>query len=89
MKLDNQEIKKILQEKKVVLGREQCFKLLKRGKLESVLVTSNCSDQTKTLLHRYAGLQKIETFPVSLTNQELGTLCRKPFPVSLLGILKS
>ncbi|MBI4439354.1 ribosomal L7Ae/L30e/S12e/Gadd45 family protein [Candidatus Woesearchaeota archaeon] len=89
MKIDAAEIKKILQERKVVFGTESSLRHLKKGKLESVLITSNGSKETKKILDKFCALSKMEVVIIPFNSQELGMLCKKSFPISVLGVLKS
>ena len=81
-------IKKLLKEKKVIIGTERAIKGLKLGKVEKVLLSSNCAEKTVENINYYAGLGSIETVKVGYSNEELGTICKKPFSISVLSVLK-
>ena len=89
MKVDAAAIKKVIQERKTVIGREQVLRHLKRGKLESIYLTSNIDEHTKSMVEKYCSLSNVGVIHIPFNNQELGTLCKKPFPVSILGVVKS
>ena len=82
------EIKKLIKSKKVVIGTERTIKALKLGRVEKVIISSNCSETVLNDLSYYAGLGKTETIKVSYPNNELGVICKKPFSISVLSILK-
>jgi len=83
-----EEIKKVLKEKKFVIGTDLGLKSLKLGKAEKVFLASNCSDETKKETEKLARLSKAEIVVVEQPNDELGTMCKKPFAISMLTVLK-
>lgn len=80
------EIKKALQAKKAVIGTNRVIKQLKLGKLEKVFLTSNTSKDIKESIKYYAKLSKTKVIQLKQPNEELGTICKKPFAISVLGI---
>ena len=86
--LTSTEIKKIIKAKNFVVGTERTIKNLKLGKVEKVIISSNCSERVLDDLSYYAGLSKAETVKVNYPNEELGVICKKPFSISVLSILK-
>ena len=83
------DIKKLLKEKNVVIGTERTIKNLKLGKVEKLIISSNCSEKTVEDITYYAGLSNAETIKVDYSNEELGVICKKPFSISVLAVLKS
>ncbi len=86
--LSSTEIKKLIKEKNLVIGTERTIKNLKTGKVEKVILSSNCSEATLNNLRHYTELNKTETIRVNYPNNELGVICKKPFSISVLSILK-
>ena len=82
------EVKNTLKQGNVVLGAEQTTKLMKQGKLKKIFLSSNCKEDVKTDLQRYANISKVELVNVSIPNKELGVVCKKPFSISMIGVLK-
>ena len=82
------EIKKLIKAKKIVIGTKRTIKNLKLGKVEKVLISSNCSESMVNDLNHYARLGKTEIIKVNYLNEELGAMCKKPFSISVLSILK-
>lgn len=81
------ELKKLSETKKLVLGTERNLKLLKRGsQLKKVIIAKNCNIRTVKLIERYSKISGIELEISTLTNEKLGTLCKKPFLVSVIGV---
>ena len=82
------DIEKLIADGKAVLGAEQAIKLLKQGRLKAVLVASNCPEQTKRDAKYYCSISAVEFEELLITNEDLGTVCKKPFSVSVISILK-
>lgn len=78
------EIRKYVDEKKTVIGTERTLKALKKGSLTKVFVASNTADETIAQIKALAG--KIEVVVLKENNEELGTMCKKPFFISVLGV---
>lgn len=87
-KITSSEIKKLIEAKSLVIGTEKTIKNIKLGKVEKVIVSSNCPDQIFEDISHYAEMSKTETIKVSYPNEELGVICKKPFSISVLSILK-
>ena len=83
-----EEIKKIIKDKKAVIGTNAVLKGLKLGKVSKVFVTINCPEDIKESVKHYAELSKAEVIEIEQPNDELGILCKKPFSISLLGLSK-
>jgi len=85
---DIEEIKQIVKEEKAVIGTKEVIKNLKLGKIKKVFVTSNCPDKVKEDIKYYSKLSGAEVVQLEQPNDELGTICKKPFSISILGLLK-
>lgn len=81
------EIKQILKSDKIVLGTKETLDRLKEGGLSQVLVSSNCPEDVKKDVEYYAKLGDVRVIAVKYPNDELGILCKKPYAVSVLGVL--
>ena len=86
--LTSTQIKKLIKTKNLVIGTERTIKNLKLGRVEKIIISSNCAEGVINNLNYYAGLSKAETVKVSYPNDELGIICKKPFSISVLSILK-
>lgn len=82
-------IKKLLKERQIILGTEKTLKEMKLGNVEQVLLTSNCPESVIEDVNHYAKLGDVETHTLSMPNDELGVICKKPFRISVLSVLKS
>ncbi|MBC8444468.1 ribosomal L7Ae/L30e/S12e/Gadd45 family protein [Candidatus Woesearchaeota archaeon] len=82
------EVKDTLKDGKVVLGAEQTTKLMKQGKLNKVFLSSNCKEDVQKDLQKYAKISKVKLVNLSIPNKELGIICKKPFSISMIGVLE-
>lgn len=82
------DIRKALEEKKVVIGAGITIKNLKLGKVELVYLSQNCSKNAAEDIEHYAKVGNIKVMKLSYPNDELGVLCKKPFSISVLSVLR-
>ena len=83
------EIKDNVKSGKLVVGTERCLKLLKANQLAKVFVSSNCPEDVRSDINHYSSLTTAQIIELSgIPNEELGVLCKKPFPISVLGLMK-
>ena len=87
-KINSAEIKKLLKSGNVVIGTEKTLKSLKFGRVQKVLVSSNCPASVEKSINYYAGLSGAELHKIDYANDELGVICKKPFSISVLALLK-
>ncbi len=80
------EIKKAIEEGKLVIGTRKVMKKLKLKKLKLIIMASNCPENIKKDIEYYAKLSgtKIEIFDG--TGKDLGIFCGKPFPAAVVAI---
>ena len=87
-KIDASEIKKMLKIGNLIIGTERTIKNLKLGKVQKVLISSNCPVKVENDINYYAGLSNAELYKLDLPNEELSVICKKPFNISVLAFLK-
>lgn len=81
------EISKILKsKKKLIFGKSQIIKFLRNGKLEEVFLSANFPEANE--IKNLAGLAETPVTVLKQTNDELGALCKKPFSISIIGLIK-
>lgn len=79
-------IRKRIEKGDVTVGTKETLLNLKLGKLEAVYVTANCPKSVVEELKHNAGNVKVTELKEK--NDELGVLCKKPFFISVVGLLK-
>ncbi len=82
------EVKELAKTDKVVVGAERTIKNLKVGKIEKIFLASNCKSEIREDIEHSAKISDVEIITLAQPNDEFGIMCQKPFPVSVLGVLK-
>ncbi len=82
------EIKKLLKDKRLVIGTADTIKKLKENKISKVWISSNTPSGVRDDINRYASLNGVETIGLNVPNDELGVLCKKQFSVSVVSLGK-
>lgn len=83
-----EEIRKILGSDKLLLGRDEVIKNVKKGKILKVYVSANCPKDLIEDLQRYSNINAFDILNTNIPNYELGTVCKKPFSISVMAVLK-
>lgn len=82
------ELRKHVQGNKLVMGTAEVIRLLKQGKLAEVFSANNCSVEVKGNLERLCEASGCQITELPVPNDELGVLCKKPFSIAVVGVLK-
>lgn len=82
------DIRKLIEDKKLIIGTEIVIKKLKSGKISKVFLTTNCPKEVKEDIERYSSIAKAEVAQLDIPNDELGIICKKPFSISIVGSVK-
>ncbi|MBI3031941.1 ribosomal L7Ae/L30e/S12e/Gadd45 family protein [Candidatus Woesearchaeota archaeon] len=85
---DIAQIQEAIAKKKAIIGTKRALTHLRTGKLVTVFTTSNCPASVKEDVDYYTKLTKCDVHELKYTNEELGVLCKKPFSISVVGLLK-
>ncbi len=70
----------------LVYGSEETLKMVRKGQIRAVFIASNCNLAVKNDLERLCNLNNLKCVVLSQPSDEVGTICRKPFPISVVGI---
>ena len=76
------------QPERVVIGSNRTLKLLKLSKVDKVYIAKNAPEDILNDIKYYAKLANVEVIPLSLSNEELGAILKKPFKVAVVSVLK-
>ncbi len=82
------EIKKLLKTEDLILGSEVTLSALRNNELVKVFLASNALKETADEIVHLAGLLKVDVKRLSIPNDELGMVCKKPFSVACIGVRK-
>ena len=80
------DVRSVLKEKHAVRGAERTLKLLRKGKLKKVFLSANVEGEIKKDILHYSNMAGIQVVELGMTNEDLGTLCKKPFSISVMGV---
>lgn len=79
------DLRKALKEKTLVIGNKETLNQLRTGKRQKVFIAKNCPKDVKEELEHYCKLSKIDLVELSILNDEVGAICKKPFSISVLS----
>jgi large subunit ribosomal protein L30e len=82
------EIKKLISENKLVIGGDEVMKGLRGGSFSKIYLAANCPEQLKADIEHYASISGVEIIETGIQNEELGDICKKPFSISVMGLIK-
>jgi large subunit ribosomal protein L30e len=85
--VESAEVKKLMGASRLVLGADETLKLLRQGKLARVFISTNCSPQIRADLEHACKVAGIDVVELNQTSDEIGVLCKKPFAISVVGVL--
>ncbi|MBI5392909.1 ribosomal L7Ae/L30e/S12e/Gadd45 family protein [Candidatus Woesearchaeota archaeon] len=87
-KSEIEEIKDSIDDKKVVLGATVTIKALKGSQLRKIFLSANCAEAAKKDIEYYASFHNIPVAQLNYPSDEVGVICKKPFSIAVLGLLK-
>jgi len=83
-----EEIRKLLGSEKLLLGTDRTLKALRNGTLKKIYFASNVDKKVKEDVEYYKELSDFEVVELKENNVDLGTICKKPFSISVIGLIK-
>lgn len=83
-----EDIKKLLTSKKILFGKDEVLKNIRKGLIAKVFVASNCPDEAMKDIAKYSKLSGFEVLETKVPNDDLGSVCKKPFSIAIIGLLK-
>lgn len=81
------EIKNIVRTGKYILGSKRSLKAVLMGKARAVIIASKIPPAIETDIVHYAKLGGIPIIKYPGTSHELGLVCGRQFPVSVIAVL--
>lgn len=82
------EIEKADKDKKLIIGKKIVIKALSNDGLKKVVLASNTPSDLKEAVDLKASSANVTVETINLKNDELGSKCKRPFSISILGIKK-
>jgi len=81
------EIRKLLGSDKLIIGTDRVLKSVRKGEAAKVILASNAPDALQEQLKKFKELGAgFELEEAGVPNDELGTLCKKPFSIAVIAI---
>lgn len=71
---------------KVVLGEKETLRAVQNKEVKLVIASANCRPESKKTLDAHSKLSEIKVFDFEGSGVDLGSICGKPFVVSMLGV---
>jgi large subunit ribosomal protein L30e len=81
------DIRKQLGSKNMLLGEREVMKAILTGKIKKVYLAKNCKETMRRDIMRAQEIAKFDVITLDLVNEEVGTLCKKPFSVAVIGVI--
>ena len=86
--MNTEQIRSLLEQDKLIIGLRETKRKLAKEQLSAVLVAANAPEQDAEAMRDYAEMSDVECTVLDTRNDQLGTICRKPFPISFIGVKK-
>lgn len=82
------ELKEALKKNKMIIGTKRTVKALRKEELAQVYLASNCPEVLEEDINHFSSFDSVPVEKLAITCDELGVLCKKPFLVSVVAVLK-
>lgn len=83
-----EDIRKSINDEKLVIGKNEVLKNLKKKTLSKVILALNSPKDILDDVEYYSSFSEVELVKSEKNNEELGVICKKSFGISVLGILE-
>lgn len=81
------EIRKLLGSDKLIIGTDRVLKTVRKGEATRVIVATNAPESLRAQLTKFKETgAAFELEDAGMPNDELGTLCKKPFSIAVIAI---
>lgn len=84
---DINEIKKSLDNHKVIIGTNDTIRNIKLGNVSKVYLSNNCPKNIQKDVESYSKIAGIKCATLNKSKEDVGVICKKPFSISVLSIL--
>ena len=85
---DIEDIKRLIKEGKAVIGQKSVIRGLRAGSIGKVYLASNSSSILTEDVEHMSRMGSFSIKRLGCPNDELGVICKKPFSISVLGIIR-
>ena len=84
--MSKEEILTLGKNKKLLLGMKTTIKAIRQSAVSKVFIAKNCPEVIAEDIQHYCSIADIVVERLNIDCDELGTLCKKPFYVSVIGV---
>ncbi len=81
------EIRKAAETGRILFGTKRSLQAVKTGEAKLIIAASNIPQRTREDIEYYTNIAGIRTHYYEGTGVELGTLCGKPFVISVVAVI--
>lgn len=82
------ELKKLVGNKKLILGTDRTLKNLKKNELKEIFLSSNAAKNAKEDVEVISKKFGVKVSQLEITSDEMGVVVKKPFSVSVASLQK-
>ena len=83
-----EEIKDLMVAGKLIIGTDRAIKGLKDGTTGKIFIAKNTPSRVIEDMEYYSKMSGCEIIKLEINNEELGVVCKKPFLISAVSVLR-
>jgi ribosomal protein L30E len=80
------QLQKALEQQNVTIGTNETIRNLKAGNAATVYLAENAEQSVKEDIQHYAKVTDTDVEQLNIANDELGTICKKPFNIQVVSV---
>ena len=82
-------IRMCMESGEIILGARETMQGARNGKGKALVLAANVPHDASSDVRRYAALSNLSIIEFGGTSMDLGSVCGKPFPVSMLLVMEA
>ncbi len=79
-----EQLKEAFKEKTLTYGFKESLKKVKTKKAETIFIAKDCPEDIRQDITSNAKISGVNIIELDTTSQEIGAVCKKPFPITVL-----
>ncbi|MDD3175258.1 MAG: ribosomal L7Ae/L30e/S12e/Gadd45 family protein [Candidatus Nanoarchaeia archaeon] len=83
-----EEIRKLLDSDKMIIGLKRTIKALRKSNVAKVFLAKDCPESFLEDIEYYGNFSEVQIEKLDIPCDELGSVCKKPFHITVIGVLK-
>lgn len=84
--MNTQEIRKLLEQDKLIIGYNEVRQAVADKTARNVYIANNAEEQRSLAMSDYCSMSSLDVEILDIRNDQLGSVCRKPFSISFLAV---